>query len=74
MGIDFDFRKARLVLELRQSDVARGTGITVRAIASAERGEYINPHERGILLRYYVARLKDEMGLSGDGVAIQLLK
>jgi hypothetical protein len=55
----FNFRKARLFLELRQLDVSRDTGISITKIAAAERGEYLHPHERGILKRFYIAALRD---------------
>jgi hypothetical protein len=65
--VKIDFRKARLFLERRQTDVADATGLTVAKIAAAERGEYLHPHDRGVLERYYAAQLQDELGCTSKG-------
>jgi predicted transcriptional regulator len=59
-----DFRKARLFLELRQTDVADATGLPVSKIAAAERGESLHPHDRGVLERFLAAQLQDELECS----------
>ena len=55
-----DFRKIRLFLEQRQLDVSLATGVSIPKIAAAERGDYVHPHDLGILERYYAAQLRDE--------------
>ena len=61
-GMSFDFRKARLFLELRQTDIADRTGVTVQQIAAVERGEYIHPHFRRALENFLMEQLRDELG------------
>ncbi len=63
----FDFRKARMFLELRQIDVARATGLTIPTIARAERGETIDGYQHGILRRFLMARLREELSDAGSG-------
>lgn len=54
-----DFRKVRRFLERSQLWVSLQTGVSVRTISAAEREEYVHPHDRAVLERFYGELLRD---------------
>jgi transcriptional regulator with XRE-family HTH domain len=67
----FDWRKARLFLELRQADVASVTGVSVERLSRAERGLLVlNDVERASLERFLKARLQAEFEQAPSGAEV----
>jgi transcriptional regulator with XRE-family HTH domain len=63
-----DLKRMRLVCELRQIDVAAGTGVSIAALSSAERGrEALNHSEHAIVVSFLQRRWRALQEFEGHG-------
>jgi transcriptional regulator with XRE-family HTH domain len=76
-----NLRRIRAFLELRQSDVERATGITVRRLSAAESGKCrLNRTEQQLIESFFIDRLRVVGAIEGstprgsnDGASVSIL-